>query len=1160
MGDDEKDCPKNPPELNGVEDLSLLVYLEMPNVLFNCRFRFLQMAKKEIYTCVSCILIAVNPYEWLTYLVTQDMIDIYKKAQDSGDLKKTPHPFAVASRAYVRMVTRKKPQSLLCCGISGAGKSECAKQLIRYLAKTSPNDMETGGDPDFIVNQIVQASIILEAWGNAKTTLNNNSSRFGKFVKIMYKTGAIIGSYMETYLLEKSRVIMQGPQERNYHIFYFIFKGVDAAGLKAMNLTKPEAHWYLKQGGCVEVPGLNDGECFEEAMESLKLFRFNKTDLDSIWELTAGVLHLGDTAFKENDGGNAEVSDMGACKRAADLWGITDKSLKSRLETASMEVMGKVIVKNIQPSKYNDNRDAVSKALFENSFLFVVERINAELFHVGGDVSKVMFIGVLDIFGFENFITNSLEQFCINFTNEKIQGFFNYNIIQSEQEEYIKESVLWKPMKIPDNSDFVAMIENKKKGMFGLLDSACKAPKPSPENFYKEFFKAQGKMKQYLEKAKGPKSAGKKKKKKKGGKGAKGGPFMTIHHFCDDVIYDCSLYLEKNMDAIHPDSAKMFAKSSKPIVQMIGGGTHHKKKKKAGKKKSVTGFFSNQLIKLVKTLEVTEPYFCRAMKPNWNKSAKEWDDVLVEDQLRSGGLIEALRVLKLGYPTRVPYQKIWDGFHGKIQNPLVNNLNKMGFAEVVLSAFGVNTAFYELGLTKIFFKPAKAAVLDTIMENAGKPLSAEQNTLIDNFVKSKRTKQLIGCVKVYLKLSFRVRAKQAQNTVDAIGRTFGYIGIALQVHMDIATKQYEEAHAAELAAIKEKEAAMSAAANEAAAAEAAANAEAEAAKAEEDRLARIEEEKNARARQAEKAEKLRLAQEKAQKDKENSELWKLLHPVDSDEEEYEDDEGHKQVRKKVDFKTESMHGHLFTIFNANKSKAPHDRFVKCDWNGDAPTNISWGSGDRNLDWSLIKFVFKGVGTPATTLWEKSASHPENIVSLIASDGRTLDMMAEDAATCSLWADGMTKVLGMSEEDRAKMQAEYVPLETKEDGPSVDRTASQEETRTKLVQMHCLTAFKDFERVGVYNPVCYADVVKDEFTEAWAKNFVSSSKNHWRHWEWEVRQAIIQHCIKEGILDEDIVDTAEDAKQSENKEYERFMNKQPPADPDASTSLGDCKQA
>merc|ERR1719461_411464 len=695
------------------------------------------------------------------------------------------------------------------------------------------------------------------------------------------------------------------------------------------------------------------------------------------------------------------------------------------------------------------------------------------------------------------------------------------------------------------------MIEHKKKGMFVLLDSACKAPKPSPGNFYKEFFKNQGKMTQYLEKAKGPKSAGKKKKKKKGGKGAIGGPFFTIHHFCDDVIYDASLYLEKNMDAIHPDSAKMFAKSSKPMVQMIGGGTHHKKKKKAGKKKSVTKFFSGQLIKLVKTLEVTEPYFCRAMKPNWNKSSKEWDDVLIEDQLRSGGLIEALRVLKLGYPTRVPYQKIWDGFHGKIQNPLVQNLDKMGFAEVILSAFGVDKSFYELGLTKIFFKPAKAAVLDTIMANAGKPLTAEQNAMVEKFVKVKRMRQLIGTCKVFLKLSFRVRAKQAQKTISKVGRHFGYLGTALLSHLDIANKQYEEAHAAEIEALRASQAAQD---KEAAAAAAAA--------AEEARLAKIEEEKLERQRKAERAEALRLAQEKAQKEKENSELWKLLHPVDSDEEEYEDEEtGEKMVRKKVDFKIESMHGHLFTVYSLNKTKAPHDRFVKVDWGSEGPTNISWGSGDRNLDWNSIQFVIKGVKTPTMEAWKGSDVKEDCVYSIISSDGRTVDLMASDQATRDLWADGITKNLGMDEETRAKMQAEYVPINVTESGaPAVERTESQEETRVKLVQMHCMTAFKDFERVGVYNPVCYADIVKLEFGEAWAKEFVKSSKNHWRHWEWEVRRAILTHCNKEGILDDDIIDTAEDAKMAENKEYERFMNRQPPEDPDRSTKLGNCATA
>merc|ERR1711879_159175 len=278
--------------------------------------------------------------------------------------------------------------------------------------------------------------------------------------------------------------------------------------------------------------------------------------------------HLGQCNGKEDDNGNAIVDSANKINldMAADLWGISSDSLNERLTTASMEVMKKTIIKKVMPSKYNDNRDAIAKALFENSFLFVVERINGELFHLGDDhVRKIMFIGILDIFGFENFVINSIEQFCINFTNEKIQGFFNFNIIQSEQEEYIKESVLWKLMEVPDNSDFIAMIEAKKTGMFALLDSACKAPKPSAENFVKEFFKKQGKMKQYLEKSKGPSdSKGKKRKGKKGKKGAKSGKVwcgFLINHFCDHVIYTADKFLEKNMDAIHPDTAKMFKKS-----------------------------------------------------------------------------------------------------------------------------------------------------------------------------------------------------------------------------------------------------------------------------------------------------------------------------------------------------------------------------------------------------------------------------------------------------------------------------------------------------------------------------------------------------------------------------------------------------------------------
>merc|ERR1719461_1048073 len=212
----------------------------------------------------------------------------------------------------------------------------CAKQLIRYLAKTSP--MGEGiltDDPDFIVNQIVQASIVLEAWGNAKTTLNNNSSRFGKFVKLMYKEGAILGSWMETYLLEKSRVIMQGPAERNYHIFYFMFKGLSSDKIDSFSLTKPMDYWYLRQGGSTDVDGIDDKECFDELMESLKLFRFGDDDLMAIWQLTAGIIHLGECSGIEDSEGNGAVDPANKINldMAADLWGIDSGALNERLTT-----------------------------------------------------------------------------------------------------------------------------------------------------------------------------------------------------------------------------------------------------------------------------------------------------------------------------------------------------------------------------------------------------------------------------------------------------------------------------------------------------------------------------------------------------------------------------------------------------------------------------------------------------------------------------------------------------------------------------------------------------------------------------------------------------------------------------------------------------------
>merc|ERR1712048_526753 len=407
------------------------------------------------------------------------------------------------------------------------------------------------------------------------------------------------------------------------------------------------------------------------------------------------------------------------------------------------------------------------------------------------DITSILFIGILDVFGFENFWINSLEQFCINFTNEKLQQFFNYHIIRSEQEEYIKESVFWKPLTVPDNLEYINFVEKKDIGFYTLLDSACKAPQPSTEAFMQTLFKKHGKNKCIKKITKpgsgnargGPKGG---KKKKKGKSAAKFDGF-EIKHFADTVAYDITKFLVKNMEAVHSDTAKMMKKSKCVLVKEIGGTGP-----KGRKKKSVTAVFHGGIKTLMKNLHATEPYFVRCVNPNMQKSSTIWTESVVEHQLRCGGLVEALKVLKLGYPTRVPYSELYDRYHGNVTNPLIKNMGPEAFSTALLIAFDVSEDDYELGLTKIFFKPAKAAVLDTIMSQAGKPLSAEQNDKITKWVVQKRIKQMVGTCRSFLELRKRVRFTRAENRWKFSGRVASYLGGTVCNHLEIARKQILE--------------------------------------------------------------------------------------------------------------------------------------------------------------------------------------------------------------------------------------------------------------------------------------------------------------------------------------------------------------------------------
>ena len=694
---------------------------------------------------------------------------------------------------------------------------------MRYLAMTAPISTERESiNQSSIEEQIIAASPILEAYGNAKTVMNNNSSRFGKFTKLLYhvpentQNGNILGSSLETYLLEKSRVVFQALNERNYHIFYFLHEGLGKNNSE-YGLETIENFNYVNQGKCFTP--FKDKERFQELQDSLNMFRIEKDVQEVLWKLTAGVMNLGNINFMRTGDGFTDLDkkSMKYLQIVADLWGLKASELEKRLTTKSLKINRNEIIQKVQFDNAVANRDSIAKGIYENIFLWLCKRINAELLVENGDddmdESKTdeengkYFIGILDVFGFENFYFNSLEQFCINYTNEKLQQYFNFHIIASEQEEYLKESVFWKPLTIPDNEEYIQLVENNKIGFFTLLDSACNAPKPDTTAFMQTLFKKHKDNKVLTQKSKPgggnwrgvkPRSAGG--SRRRGGTSKKFDGFM-INHFADDVTYDISNFLIKNSEAVHGDTNKMIKKSTQQIFKVINGvDGASKKKKKSKKKKSVTAVFYSGIKRLMKSLNQTEPYFVRCINPNKQKSSKVWTEKIVEHQLRCGGLLEALRVLKLGYPTRVPYQLLYEKYHSSVTNPLIKNMNPEAFSTSLLIAFDVNANDYELGLTKIFFKPSKAAILDTIMSQAGKPLSAEQNEKITKYIVGKRCRQLIGTLKAGMMMIKMIRMKRAAKQWQEKGRVAALLGGTVMKHLFMARKQIKER--------KEKEAAV----------------------------------------------------------------------------------------------------------------------------------------------------------------------------------------------------------------------------------------------------------------------------------------------------------------------------------------------------------------
>ncbi len=589
------------------------------------------------------------------------------------------------------------------------GKTESAKHLMRYLAY-SPN-LEGGDGKPSIEKQVLDVNPILESIGNAKTLLNNNSSRFGKFTKLIFKQdfSCVLGSIIETYLLEKSRVCRQDPGERNFHIFYLTCSNTFPAEWKSeFGLKAAEHYYYINQGGCFAVDGMDDGEWFTEMNQALLTLGFDRTK--DIFSLIAGILHLGNISFVENSAGNAMLSESSGeeAKLAAKCFEVKASQLIERLTSATLSdassKSNSSIRLNLTVEKAEINRDAVAKALFNGLFTWVVDCINARLFDGKSRDPALKWVGILDVFGFENFANNSFEQFCINFANERLQAFFNQAVINSEQIEYKQEAIQWVELDIPDNEETIKVVTTKQTGLVGILDSSCRMASSDAEKFIDGLFK----MYPYHRSLKKVVQI-----KGKNGQNVKFTGF-SIRHYAGVVIYNAHDFRAKNSDNKEEETLTLFASSQLEVVRevlkeripdeitgpsvkpsqavetssrsgakstMASRGTTVEAKTSF---RSVGTYFLGQLDSLLKTLGETTPHFVRCIKPNSVKKPGRFDKNYIYPQLQCGGVIEALRILKLGFPTRAFYADIFDRYSPIINTGNNATMNKRDFCEAIL--------------------------------------------------------------------------------------------------------------------------------------------------------------------------------------------------------------------------------------------------------------------------------------------------------------------------------------------------------------------------------------------------------------------------------------------------------------------------------------------
>merc|ERR1719365_584748 len=695
----------NPPKFDCSDDMSGLTYLNDACVLWNSVVRY----KNElIYTYSGLFCIAINPYKRFP-IYTQRAMEIYIGKRRS---ECPPHIFGVAEGSYQGMQNAGKNQSILITGESGAGKTENTKKVISSFASIGASGKKKEGEPG-LEDKIVQTNPVLEAWGNAKTVRNDNSSRFGKFIRIWFnQAGKLSGADMVVYLLEKSRLTFQAELERSYHAFYNIMSDqVPDLKEKAHLSNDIYDYWWVSQGK-VTVPSIDDKEDMMFADEAYDILGFTNEEKYNIYKLTAVVMHMGNLTKDFVQVGKeeqAEIKDDTNAVKVADICGIDAEWMITYFCKPKLKVGTEWVSKGQSCAGAGSSVAGIGRKIYELVFRFIVEKCNDTLIDL--TMKKVQYIGCLDIAGFEIFDYNGFEQICINFCNEKLQQFFNQHMFVLEQEEYVREGIEWANVDFGmDLQKCITMFE-KPMGLLAILEEESLFPKATDLTFAAKLHEnLLGKCENFQKPSPKPDP----------------GAHFAVVHYAATVSYNLTAWLEKNKDPLNDTVVELMKNGTNNLLiecfhDHPGQPTEVKKddggRKKKGGGKTVSSFYKGQLDDLMKTLYATDPSFIRCVVPNTHKIPGGVEPGLVMHQYQCNGVLAGIAICRKGFPNKMPYPEFKTRYNILAAGLVAKAKNDKAAAKAVLDVIKLEPEKYRLGHTKVFFRAGILGYMEEVRED-----------------------------------------------------------------------------------------------------------------------------------------------------------------------------------------------------------------------------------------------------------------------------------------------------------------------------------------------------------------------------------------------------------------------------------------------------------